>query len=218
MSEHSAQPVDTYPVSFTVDYPDRPLNRLTTFFRIVVVIPIALVLSAVGGSEIDTWNRVDGSGAVHAAFTAGGLLFGAPLLMIVFRRKYPRWWFDWNIQLLGFSNRVGAYLSLLRDEYPSTDEEQAVHLEIPYPDAERDLNQWLPLAKWFLAIPHYVVLFFLGIAGTVAIIIAWFAILFTGRYPRGLFDFVVGVIRWGVRVLAYAYLLTTDRYPPFSLS
>ncbi len=138
--------------------------------------------------------------------------------MLLFRQKYPGWWFDWNVALIKFSTRVEAYLALLRDEYPSTDEDQAVHIEIPYPDAKNELNRWLPLVKWFLAIPHYIVLFFLGIAAIVSIVIAWFAILFTGRYPKGLFDFVVGVFRWCVRVAAYAFLLTTDRYPPFALS
>ncbi len=138
--------------------------------------------------------------------------------MLLFRQKYPRWWFDWNVALIKFSTRVEAYLALLRDEYPSTDEDQAVHIEIPYPDAKNELNRWLPLVKWFLAIPHYIVLFFLGIAAIVSIVIAWFAILFTGRYPKSLFDFVVGVFRWGLRVAAYAFLLTTDRYPPFALS
>ncbi len=150
--------------------------------------------------------------------SAGGVLFLATMLMLVFRQKYPRWWFDWNIALTKFSTRVGAYLALLRDEYPSTDEEQAVHIEIPYPDAKKDLNRWLPLVKWLLAIPHYIVLFFLGIAAIFVVIIAWFAILFTGRYPKGLFDFVVGVMRWSLRVDAYAILLTTDEYPPFTLN
>jgi hypothetical protein len=145
-----------------------------------------------------------------------GLLFLPVLLMIVFRQKYPRWWFDWNLNLFRFSNRVTAYMALLDDHYPSTDEEQAVHLDYPYPDA-RQLNRWLPLVKWFLAIPHYVVLFFLAIGALVVVIIAWFAILFTGRYPRGLFDYVVGVLRWGTRVGAYAFVLVTDQYPPFSL-
>ena len=135
--------------------------------------------------------------------------------MLLFNRRYPRWWFDWNLQLTKFSARVGAYLALLRDEYPSTEDEQAVHIAIPYPDASRELSRWLPLIKWFLAIPHYVVLWFLGIAVLCCIVIAWFAILFTGRYPRALFDFVVGVFRWVLRVTAYAFLLTTDRFPPF---
>jgi hypothetical protein len=138
--------------------------------------------------------------------------------MLLFRQKYPRWWFDWNLALTKFSTRVGAYLGLLTDVYPSTDEEQSVHIEIPYPDAKNELNRWLPLVKWILAIPHYIVLFFLLIAAIVCVVIAWFAILFTGRYPRGLFDFVVGVFRWFLRVAAYAFLLTTDLYPPFALS
>jgi hypothetical protein len=209
-----------YPVTFSVDYPDRELNRLTTFFRLLTVIPIGIVLAFVSGGG---WGGPGGIGDAGGdtrytlAISGGGLLFAAPLVMILFRQKYPRWWFDWNLQLLRFTNRVGAYLALLRDEYPSTDEEQAVHLEIAYPDAKNDLNRWLPLVKWFLAIPHYVVLLFLVIAAIVVVIIAWFAILFTGRYPQGLFDFVVGVIRWSIRVEAYALVLTTDRYPPFSL-
>ena len=138
--------------------------------------------------------------------------------MIVFRQKYPRWWFDWNRELLRFINRVGVYVALMDDRYPATDEQQSVTLELPYPDVERDLNRWLPLVKWFLAIPHYVVLFFLWIGAVVSIVVAWFAILFTGRYPRGLFDYLVGVGRWENRVVAYAFLMLTDQYPPFRLS
>jgi hypothetical protein len=149
---------------------------------------------------------------------AGGLLVFAPMLLIVFRQKYPRWWFDWNLELLRFSNRVAVYLALMDDRYPSTDDHQAVHLEFPYPDVPRDLNRWLPLVKWFLAIPHYVVLFFLAIGAFLAVIAAWFAILVTGRYPRDLFDFVEGVIRWHNRVIGYAGVLVTDRYPPFRLT
>ena len=204
----------TYPVLVDVDYPDRPLNRLTSALRIFTIIPIAIVLGTVSGQ---TWSWYgDDTGTTVAG--AGGLLFAGPLLMILFRQKYPRWWFDWNLELQRFSNRVGIYLALMDDKYPSTDEHQSVHLEYQYPDVARDLNRWLPLVKWLLAIPHYIVLVFLGIAAFVCIVIAWFAILFTGRYPRGLFDFVVGVGRWGVRVEAYAFLLATDRYPPFSLN
>ncbi len=202
-----------YPVQFSVDYPNRHLDRLTTAFRIFTVIPIAIVLATVAGS---TWQASGHEGAIVAAGVAG-LLFLGPLLMILFRQKYPRWWFDWNRELLRFSNRVTAYLALMDDRYPSTDEEQSVHLVFPYPDAPRDLNRWLPLVKWFLALPHYVVLFFLGIAAVVAVVVSWFAILFTGRYPRVLFDFVEGVIRWSNRVTGYAMILVTDQYPPFRL-
>jgi hypothetical protein len=197
-----------------VDYPARTLDRLTTAFRIFTVIPIAIVLATVAGS---TWQSSGRSGSMVVMAGAGGLLFLGPLLMILFRQKYPRWWFDWNRELLRFTNRVTAYLALMDDRYPSTDEEQSVHLDFPYPDVPRELNRWLPLVKWFLAIPHYLVLFFLGIAAFVAVVIAWFAILFTGRYPRALFDFVEGVIRWSNRVTGYALILVTDRYPPFRL-
>ena len=202
-----------YPASLGIDYPDRPLNRLTTFFRIFTLIPIAIILGLVSGANTD-WSDPRGWSWL---FATGGILFLATLLMILFRQKYPRWWFDWNIALTKFSTRVGAYVALLTDVYPSTDEEQSVHIDIRYPDVPKDLNRWLPLVKWFLAIPDYIVLACLGIAAICCVVIAWFAILFTGRYPRGLFDFVVGVTRWGLRVSAYAFLLTTDRYPLFSL-
>jgi hypothetical protein len=204
-----------YPVQFSVDYPDRPLDRLTTIFRIFMVIPISIVLGAVAGG---TWQWSYGSTTATVAAGAGGLLFFGPLLMIVFRQKYPRWWFDWNLELQRFSNRVSVYLALMDDRYPSTTDHQSVHLDYAYPDAARELNQWLPLVKWFLAIPHYIVLAFLDIAAVVVVIITWFAILFTGRYPRGMFDFVEGVIRWNNRVIAYAIILVTDQYPPFRLS
>jgi len=200
-----------YAVRFGVDYPDRELNRATTAFRVIVVIPILVVLATVSGGSIGAGSNRGGIAM------AGGLLVFAPLLMIVFREKYPRWWFDWNVALLRFVNRVGAYLLLLRDEYPSTDEEQSVHLDLDYPDVSADLNRWLPLVKWLLAIPHFFVLIFLWLAAIVVAVISWFAILFTGRYPQWAFDFVVGVMRWHNRVVGYALLMVTDRYPPFDL-
>jgi hypothetical protein len=203
-----------YPVQFSVDYPDRPLDRVKTLFRPVVAVPILLVLGAVSGATT-LWTAADGT---TAAAGAGGVLFGGPLLMIVARRKYPRWWFDWNLELQRFGSRVAAYLALMDDRYPSTDDHQAVRLDYAYPDAARDLNRWLPLVKWFLAIPHYAVLVVLNVAAVAVVVAAWFAILATGRYPRGLFGFVEGVIRWNDRVIGYALTLVTDAYPPFRLS
>jgi hypothetical protein len=207
--------MDDYPVSFSVEYPDRQLNRLSTAFRIFAVIPIAIVLGSIAGYEA----RYGGNGNARAfAVGGGGLLVVPPLLMILFRQKYPRWWFDWNLEMLRFSNRVGVYVGLMTDRYPSTDEQQSVRLDFPYPDAKNDLQRWLPLFKWFLAIPHYIVLIALYICAFFAVVFAWFAILFTGRYPRALFEFVEGVVRWHNRVVAYAFIMVTDRYPPFRLA
>jgi hypothetical protein len=207
---------EKYAVRLQIDYPDT-LDRATTFFRLIWIIPVAIILSlltASGGTRVvtQTGETIRSSG--------GGIMGGlavATALMIVFRQRYPRWWFDFARELARFASRVGAYGALLTDGYPSTVDEQSVHLEIDYPDVERDLNRWLPLVKWLLAIPHYFVLAVLAIAAVFAIVIAWFAILFTGRYPRALFDFVVGVGRWALRVEAYAFLLVTDRYPPFTM-
>ena len=183
-----------YPARIAIDYPDRDLDRLSTGLRLFYAIPIAIVLQLLGN------------------------ILAAPVaLMIIFRQKYPRWLFDFNLELTRFTTRVASYLALMSDQYPSTDEEQSVHLEVDYPDVERDLNRWLPIVKWILAIPHYIVLIVLGIASIVVVIVAWFAVLFTGRYPRSIFNFVEGVFRWALRVEAYAVLLVTDRYPPFSL-
>ena len=209
---------DQYPLQFSVEYPDRDLNRLTTAFRIIVAIPILIVLGAIGGAEWSSWSNGNGGNGATMAAGGGGVLFFPALVMILFRQKYPRWWYDWNLELLRFENRVFVFLGLLDDKYPSTDEHQSVSLDFPYPDAKQGLNRWLPLVKWLLAIPHYIVLLFLGLAAIVCVIIAWFAILFTGRYPRGLFDFIVGVMRWANRVTAYAFVLVTDQYPPFRLS
>jgi hypothetical protein len=216
MEQSISSPDQSYPLTYSVDYPDRELNRLSTFFRIFTFIPIAIVLGAVAGGSYD-FPAGGANDATVTVFASGGFLFFAPLLMILFRKKYPRWWFDWNRELVRFANRVYTYLALMNDQYPSTDDQQWVRLEIEYPNAETDLARGMPLVKWLLAIPHYIVLFFLYIAAFVCVVIAWFAILFTGRYPRSLFDFIQGVVRWHLRVTAYMFLLVTDKYPPFSL-
>lgn len=200
-----------YPVSLKIDYPDRKLNRLTSFFRIFTIIPILIVLMLLMGGSFQMGAKEAGT-----VVSGVGLIMLPLVLMLLFRQKYPKWWYDWNLNLSRFSYRVASYLYLMTDVYPSTDEEQNVQLDMPYPDAA-NLNRWLPLVKWFLAIPHIIVLCFLWIAAIVVIIIVWFAILFTGRYPRGLFDFLLGVMRWGFRVICYAMIMITDKYPPFAL-
>ena len=210
-------PSESYAARLDIDYPER-LDRLSTFFRLIWIIPILIILSLLTATGNETVVTEAGE---EIRTTGGGILGGlfvATMLMIVFRERYPRWWFDFARELVRFETRIGAYFALLTDRYPSTVDEQAVHLEIDYPDVGQDLNRWLPLVKWLLAIPHYIVLAVLGLVAIIAVVIAWFAILFTGRYPRALFDYVVGVTRWALRVQAYAFLLVTDRYPPFSLT
>lgn len=206
--------INKYPVTLDIDYLDKS-DRLTAFFRLILVIPILIILGLVSG-----WESVDEerTRAIKWGIESGGILLIPTLLMILFCQKYPKWWYNFNVELIKFGTRVGAYVFLLRDDYPSTDEEQAVHINIPYPDVKNDLVNWMPLVKWFLAIPHLIVLCFLWIGAIFAVILAWFAILFTGTHPTGIFDFIVGVMRWTLRVEAYAIILTTDEYPPFSLS
>jgi hypothetical protein len=211
----------SYPARLKIDYPER-LDRVSTLFRLIWAIPIFIILGLLTATATDTVTVITNSGEVVSRITTTGLgivggLFVATMLMIVFRQRYPRWWFDFALALSRFSNRVGAYLALLTDRYPSTEDEQSVHLDIDYPNVPQDLNRWMPLVKWLLAIPHYIVLAVLALGAIVAVFIAWFAILITGRYPRPLFDYVVGVGRWALRVQAYTSLLITDRYPPFSL-
>jgi hypothetical protein len=212
-----ATQTNPYPARLDIDYPKKKLDRLTTFFRVIWVIPILVVLAFLTGAGFESFTAETGN---EMKVTAGGIasgLFFATLLMILFRQRYPRWWFDFLLEINRFSMRVSAYLMLLTDQYPSTVEKQSVHLDLTYPDVKKDLSRGLPLVKWLLAVPHYIVLFVLTIGALVAVVMAWFAILFTGRYPKELFDFVVGVNRWNLRVTAYAFLLVTDQYPPFSL-
>lgn len=212
-----------YPARLEVDYPDK-LDRLTTLLRFFWIIPVLIILGLISdaGQTVTKTVFLNEAGQVIETTreTAGGLISGlsvATALMLLFTLTYPRWWFDFVRELTRFSARVGAYAALLTDQYPSVVEEQAVHLEIDYPNVENDLNRWMPLVKWFLALPHYIVLAFLSVGAVFVVIFAWFAILFTGKYPEGLFNYVVGVFRWWLRVEAYAFLLVTDEYPPFSL-
>lgn len=240
-----------YPIKLSMDYPDRLLNRLTSFFRAITIIPIGIIAlimmqtlpflqfgtnyntdeqevnyfftsfstSSIEVGDIIVLTFIAAILVPIMIFIAGFIinLFNPIVLMLVFRRKYPKWWFDYYVMLIKFITRVGSYFMLLTDVYPSTDEDQNVHIDITYPDAGKDLSQGLPLIKWFFAIPHYIVLALLAVVVCICDVIIWFAILFTGRVPRSLFDLVVGFYRWNLRVSAYAYFQFTDKYPPFSL-
>ena len=204
-----------YPVRLEVDYFEE-LSRISSLFRLVLIIPIAFLASLLDGQLNGIF--LDRHGEWQSAGISFPLVISiATGLMIIFCHKYPRWWFDFQLEISRFFGRIFSYLFLLTDTYPSTDEEQGYHLEIDYPDVQNDLNRWLPLVKWLLAIPHYIILCILFILVFFSVCIAWFMILITGSYPRSLFDFVVGSMRWAIRVYAYSFLLVTDRYPPFSL-
>ena len=209
------QPTTEYPARLDVDYPER-LDRLSTLFRIIWAFPILVIVALLTASSTNEVESISGE-TVSATSSAIAGIIVATALMILFRQRYPRWWFDFLREFTRFTGRVFAYVALLTDRYPSTVDEQGVHLEIDYPVVERDLNRWLPLIKWLLVIPHLIVLTILGVFAFLSTVGAWLAILATGRYPESLFHFVVGVWRWALRVQAYAFLLVTDQYPPFSL-
>jgi hypothetical protein len=202
--------MNKYPATLTIDYPEKA-NRLTVFFRLIMAIPIMIILGLLSYQGFTNDQFPNESYWV-------GILVLPTLLMIVFRRKYPKWWFDWNVQLTKFSFRVVSYLLLLRHEYPSTDEEQAVIVQIQYPNVKEDLNRWFPLIKWLFVFPHIIVLCFIMMGVLLSTILAWIIILISGKYPRKIFEFVVGALRWILRVQAYALLLITDQYPPFRFS
>jgi len=185
-----------YPVTLKIDYSESS-NRLTALFRLILVIPIVIILALIS--------------------TYAEALFFAIAMMLLFKEKYPKWWFEWNIGITKFTYRIAAYVLLMRDEYPATDHEQSVNITIPYPDVKNDLKRWMPLVKWILVIPHIIALIFLFIGVALCTIFALLAILITGKYPKGIFDFIEGFLRWTLRVSAFALLLTTDEYPPFRL-
>jgi hypothetical protein len=193
-TEVASAPLD-YPVRFDVQYPEQ-LSRWLIFVKWILAIPHFLILYAL--------NAVAGICVLIGFFA------------ILFTRQFPRGLWDFVVNTRRWNENNSAYIALMRDEYPPFSWEPGVYpvtLEVDYPE---EMNRWLPLVKWLLAIPHLIVLSVLYIAAIVVIIIAWFAILFTGQFPRGMFDFVVGVMRWNNRVYAYFYLLR-DEYPPFSL-
>ena len=185
-----------YPVKLNIDYSESS-NRLTAIFRLILVIPIVIILALIS--------------------TYAEALSFAIAMMLLFKEKYPKWWFEWHIGITKFTYRIAAYVLLMRDEYPSTDHDQSVRIDVPYPEVKNDLKRWMPLVKLILVIPHIIALIFLFIGVVLSTIFALLAILFTGKYPKSIFNFVEGFLRWTLRVSAFALLLTTDEYPPFRL-
>jgi Domain of unknown function (DUF4389) len=186
-----------YPVTFDIEYPER-LSRWKIFVKWLLAIPHFII--------------------VYLLVLVAGVLEFIAFFAVLFTKKWPRGLFDFTVQIYRWTANVYAYaVTLQRDEYPpfSGDAGQyPLTFDVEYDD---NLSRWQIFVKWLLAIPHYIVLLFLGLAASVVVFIAFFAILFTGRYPRGMFDFVTGVARWWFRVQAYAFWFMTDRYPPFSL-
>lgn len=182
-------------------------NRVSALFRIIVVVPMAIFVASFAPTDLSTSN---------SNYLSVGFFILPTALAIVVRQIYPTYLLAFNEALLSLQTRVDAYLLLLTDEYPSIEENDVVSVTFPEVDAKA-LNRWLPLIKWFLAIPLYVVgvfyivyLFLLTIAG-------WFSVVFTGNYPEKCTEGVVGTIAYWNRVIGYAFLMVTDEYPSFSL-
>jgi len=189
-----------------VELEDR--NRLTAFFRLVIVMPVAIYVSAFAIDSIstDTWG-----------YSLGGLIFLPTLLALVFRGIYPSYALAFNHALISLETRVNAYALLLTDDYPSIEENDIVKITLPEVGEGSQLNRYLPLIKWFLAIPLYVMAIIYLVYGLFLTLFAWLSILFSGKYPVWCADAMVGILAFYNRVYGYAFILITDEYPSFSL-
>jgi hypothetical protein len=197
-----------YPAQLSIKYNNKS-NRVTVFFRLFLVLPILIIFILLLGLLVQDNDS-------NAVQIGGGFLFFPIMLMIVFRQKYPKWWFDWVYELTKFVNRVSAYMMLLTDKYPSTDEEQDVEVSLEYPNVKEDLNRYLPLIKWLLAIPHLLIMIIFLVLWLLLSPIVWLIVLIMGKMPEKLFNFLVGFLRYVLRVGAYSILLITDKYPSFN--
>ena len=182
-------------------------NRLTAFFRIILVVPVFIFVSSFSPATAFSDD---------AAGILAGLMALPAGLAIVVRQVYPSYVLAFNEALLSLQTRVDVYLVLLTDEYPSIEENDLVSVTFPEVDAKQ-LNRWLPLIKWLLAVPLYIVGIVYIIYAALLTLLGWFSILFTGKYPEVCAEGVVGTIAYWNRVIGYAFLLVTDEYPTFSL-
>lgn len=195
----------TNSVEITVDADLGPRKRLSVFFRPLLLLPVVILLSLLGGSSLSddsSW---------------GSTVFLALALIVIFTGTYPTWLLTFIHGLQAFELKIGAYALLLRDEYPSLADRPFAQVLYPNIEGGARLKRFMPLVKWFLAIPHYVVLLLTGIAVFLLTVLAWFSILFTGRYPTSFLPFVVGWLKYYNRVVGYAFTLVTDQYPQFRL-
>ncbi|MGE5668630.1 MAG: DUF4389 domain-containing protein [Betaproteobacteria bacterium] len=224
MMMDSAGPSALYPVGYGVEPQLHDRNRVTVFFRLILAIPHLILvggpgLALGGGWAWETPAHGDWAWGFH--WGGGGVLGAVACIMtiiawfaILFASNHPRGLWDFVRFFMSWRARAVAYIALLRDEYPPFgDAAYPARYEVAYPDMPR--NKWTVGLRIFYVIPHAIVLFFLGIAWFVTAVVAWFAILFTGSYPEGLYHFAVGYLRWSLRVESYLLLLR-DEYPPFS--
>ena len=189
-----------------VELEDR--NRLTAFFRLIIVLPVAIYSSAfaIDSMSTDTWG-----------YSLGGLIVLPTFLALVFRGIYPSYALAFNHALISLETRVNAYALLLTDDYPSIEENDIVKITLPEVGNGSQLSRVMPLVKWFLAIPLYVMGIIYLVYGIFLTLFAWFSILFTGKYPVWSADAMVGILAFYNRVYGYAFILVTDEYPSFSL-
>ena len=182
-------------------------DRKSVLLRIFLVVPMAIFISA-----FTAW-----SGSTEASTFLSGLLFLPVLLALVFRGIYPSYILDFNRSLLALSTRVTAYILLLNDKYPSIEESEDVKITFPDVEGGAKLNRYMPLVKWLLAVPLYIVGVVYAFYGLAVLIFTWFTILFTGKMPAFSGEVLLGVTQYWNRVYGYAFLLVTDEYPSFSL-
>mmetsp|Transcript_12298 Transcript_12298/g.29571 ORF Transcript_12298/g.29571 Transcript_12298/m.29571 type:complete len:269 (-) Transcript_12298:213-1019(-) len=190
-------PSSSYPARLEVDYREDDVSRIEVLLRIFKIIPVLLFSAFVGST-----------------------LYLSTLIMVMFQLKYPRWWFDFRLEYKRYSTRIGTFVALMTDKYPSTTDEQIVHLDIDYPgqDVSQSMNRWGPLYKIILSVPHFFICFALKIGYLLALVVVWIYLLVAGgKYPKFIFDYIVSYWRWSLRYDAYTFLLVTDEYPPFSM-
>jgi hypothetical protein len=191
--------------SFQVQLDNR--DRATAFARLILVFPVFIFLSSFSIETFFNENMLQ----------TYGLVILPVVLALLFRGVYPSYVLSFNKAVFGLVNRIWAYVALLTDEYPSIEDSGVVRITYPEVDGGKSLSRGLPLVKWLLAIPLYIVGFVYAIYGFIMLVLGWLNILFTGTMSAGSADAIVRVTQFWNRIYGYAVLLVTDEYPSFSL-